>query len=167
MRFIKSSQSTIIAGCAAAFLCAIPLLATQPQSSATAASKPEAKTADRLMLEVKTDAQIIEAHAARLERLTKDSDAKWAEFDEQWNEIKPAQEALQMKMRRLESMRASLSDQQRKALDDSKSAVQTISARTEDLVRLIEKSGADLKSPNFRSDAQSLAMNAETVARLS
>jgi DNA repair exonuclease SbcCD ATPase subunit len=163
VRLKKLSQITTIAGCAAALLCAVPLLATQPQPSAAAGYKP----ADKLLLEMKTDAQTIESHATELERLTKDPNSRWAQFDTQWNEIKPAQEALHVKLEKLESMRGSLSDQQRKAVDDSKQAMEIISARTSQLLQLIDQPGAGLKSLRLRSDAQSLAESAKTVARVS
>ncbi len=138
-------------------LAAVPLLAAAPQSQTSAA--------DKLLLQMKADAQTIETHATQLEKLAKDPNAQWAQFDQQWNEIKPAQEALQMKIKRLESMRSSLSDQQRKALDESKQAAEMVSARTRELYRMIEQPGNDLTSARFRVDAQSLLKNADTLAR--
>jgi hypothetical protein len=83
---------------------------------------------------MKVDAQRIQSYAMEVENLSKDPNAKWVQFDQQWNELKPAQEALQMRVWRLESMRGLLSDSQRKALDDTKQAVQEISARTSELL---------------------------------
>lgn len=127
----------------------------------------QSSSAGTLLQQVKAEAQTIETHAAQMERLAERPNAQWAQFDQQWNEIKPAQEALQMKIDRLEKMRASLSDQQRKMLDDSKQAAQMISARTHELFRMIDQQGADLTSPTFRADARSLAKDAYTVARAS
>jgi hypothetical protein len=155
----------VMASCAAALLCATQVLATQSQPAGATASKGDAKSADRLLTEMKVDAQRIQSHAMELEKLSKDPNAKWAQFDQQWNEIKPAQEALQTRVWRLESMRALLSDSQRKALDDSKQAAQEISARTSELLKLMDQPNPDLKSAKFRSYAQALAKDAETVAR--
>ena len=138
---------------AGVMLAGVPLLAAQTS------------TADQVLLRIKADAQTIETHAAQLERLAKDPNAQWMQFDRQWNEIKPAQEALQMKIERLERMRSSLTDQQRKALDQSKQAAEVVSARTHELFRQIEQPGNDLTSARFRVDARSLARNADTVAR--
>lgn len=146
-------------------LCAAPLLATQ--AATPVASQPEAKSAGRLLQEVKAEAQTIEMHANRLERMAKDSDTQWAQFDQQWNEIKSAQEALQAHIWRLEAMSSSLSAQQRKALDDSKQAAQQISARTSQLFKMIDQQGANLNSSSFRADAQSLVKDAQNVARAS
>ena len=141
---------------ASAAFAAVPLMAAQP-----------AATADRLLHEMKSDAQVIQTHATALEGLSKDPATKWLQFDQQWNEIKPAQEALVRKLERLESMTASLSDQQRKSLEQSKQAAQQISARTRQLYLLIDQPGANLKSAGFRADAQSLAKNAAAVAQAS
>ncbi len=133
----------------------------------TLMAAPAQPTADRLLQQMKTDAQTIESHATKLARLTEDTNTRWGQFDEQWNEIKPAQEELQMKLNRLEGMRASLTDQQRKELDESKTAVQQVSALTHDLLKLIDKPGMDLTSRQFRSQARALANSASIVARSS
>lgn len=158
MRLTKVFQSTMVAGCAAALLCATPLLATQQ----------EVKTGGTLLQEIKADAQTVETHATELGQLAMDPNTKWAQLNQKWNEIKPAQEELQMKIRRLESMRASLSAQQRKALDQSKGPVRLISTRTRELYRLMNRPGVDLTaSPRFHSYAQSLSENADTLASTS
>lgn len=154
----------VIAGCAAALLLATQLPATQ-QAGAT--SKESTKAPDRLLAEMKADAQGIQSHAAELQMLSKDPNATWAQFDQQWNEIKPVQEALQSRVARLESMRASLSDSQRKSFDEAKQAAQEISARTSELLKLMDQPNADLKSMKFRSHVQALAKDAQTVARAS
>jgi chromosome segregation ATPase len=155
----------VMGTCAVAVLCATQLLATQPQPAAATASNHDAKLADRLLSGMRADAQRIQSHAMAMEKLSMDPNAKWAQFDQQWNELKPAQEELQRRIWRLESMRASLSDSQRKTLDDTKQVSQDISARTSELLKLIEQPGADLKSTGFRSDARALAKDAEAVAR--
>lgn len=145
--------------------CAMPLLATQ--ATASASSQQQTKSADQMLRDVKAEAQTIEMHASQLERLAKDPNTKWTAFDEQWNEIKPAQEALEMHIWRLEAMNSSLSDQQRKALDDSKQAAQQISVRTRQLFKMIDQQGANLNSSGFRADARSLASDAQSMVRSS
>ena len=54
-------------------------------------------------------------------------------------------------MWRLEAMRNSLPDQQQKALDESKQAVAPISARTRQLLQMMDQPGVNLRSPAFRS----------------
>jgi septal ring factor EnvC (AmiA/AmiB activator) len=144
-------------------LCAVPLLATQATPSAV--SSRQADSADRLLREVKAEAQTIEMHANQLQQMANDPSTQWAQFDKQWNEIKPAQEALDMHLWRLEAMRSSLSAPQRKELDGSKQAAQQISARTRQFYKMIDQSGANLASSSFRGDAQSLAKDAQSVAR--
>lgn len=137
-----------------AALLAGPLLAAQaPQ-----------QTADRLLSQMKSEAQNVQMHANQLERLAKETNAKWAEFDQQWNEIKPAQEDLQVRLNRLESMRASLNDSQQKELDGCKTAVEQISSRTRELLKMMDQPQADLTSHQFRVDAQDLVKDAQTVA---
>lgn len=64
-------------------------------------------------------------------------------------------------------MRNSLPDQQQKALDQSKQAVAQISARTRQLLKMMDQPGVNLTSAAFRSDAQSLNKSAETLIRVS
>jgi len=158
-----SKFNFLIAGAA---LCALPLLAAGTQPVIHTAAE-QAKRADRLLREMKAEAQTINSHAAELEKLAKDPNTQWAQFDQEWNEIKPAQEMLESHMWALDSMRASLTDAQRTALDQTKQAAPMIAARTRELIRLIDKPGANLRSPQFRSYAQSLAQNAATVAHAS
>lgn len=144
-------------------LCAAPLFA----ASQATPSQQKTSSADRLLKDVKADAQMIQSHAMDLENLAKQPNAQWAEFDRQWNEIKPAQESLDMRIRQLESMRSSLTDSQRKDLDQVKQASQTIAARTRELYQQVDQQGANLQSPRFRADARSLAASARTAARAS
>ena len=137
----------------AACLFTTNLLAEQPTS------------ADHTLARMKADAAQIRTHALDLEKLAKDPNAQWAQFDRQWNEIKPAEEALVAQLRRLDAMRASLTDPQRTALDQSKQAIQTIALRTRELIHQIDQQGSNLESPRFRTEVQSLASSAGTVMR--
>lgn len=143
---------------ATALLCGAPLLAVTPQKPASS------NEADRYLNQVASDARAIEWHASEIERLTRDPNATWQQYDQQWNEIKPAQEQLQNRIARLDAMRNSLSDSQKQMLDKDKSAVQQIAWRTRQLLKFMDVQGADLKSPEFRSYARSLASNADKVA---
>lgn len=149
-------------------LCAAPLPAVQGKAPVASSqeTKSEAQSADRLLRQVKAEAQTIEMHAADLERLAKNSNTQWVEYDQQWNEIKPAQEALDRNIRRLDAMSSSLSTQQQKTLNDTKQAVQQISARTRQLFKMIEQPGANLSSSTFQADARSLAQDARSVATI-
>jgi regulator of sigma D len=149
-----------------ALLCAAPVLA-QAQQASIHTSADEAKKAARLFRDMKADAQQIDFHSLRLEMFAKDPNTNWAQFDQEWNGIKPAQEMLEEHLRELDGMRASLTEAQRKAVDQTKQAAPAISARTRELINLIDKPNADLRSPSFRSYAQSLAKNAETVLHAS
>ncbi len=106
----------------------------------------------------------IEWHASDIERLTKDPNATWQQYDQQWNDIKPAQEQLQNQIVRLDGMRSSLSDSQKQMLDKDKAAAQRIAWRTRQVLKFLDEPGADLKSPDLRSYARALARNADTVA---
>jgi hypothetical protein len=144
-------------------LCAAPVLAQQAQTGIHNAAD-EAKRAARLFQEMKLDAQRIDMHAMQMEKLAQDPNTSWAQFDQEWNEIKPAQEMLNARLWSLDEMRASLSPAQRTAVDQTKQAAGVIAARTKQLNKLIDQPGAQLASPRVRSYAQSLAKNATTVA---
>lgn len=144
-------------------LCAGPVLAQQAQRGIHNAAD-EAKRATRLFQEMKMDAQQIDAHAMQMEKLAQNPNTSWAQFDQEWNEIKPAQELLNAHMWSLDEMRASLSPAQRTALDQTKQAATMIAARTKELIKTIDQPGAKLVSPTVRSYAQSLAKNAASVA---
>jgi len=142
---------------ATALLCGAPLLAVSPQTKA-------GTQADRYLDQVASDAMAIEWHASDIERLTKDPYATWQQYDQQWNEIKPAQEQLQSRIIRLDAMRSSLSDSQKQMLDKDKAAAQRIAWRTRQVLKFLDEPNADLKSPELRSYARALARNADTVA---
>lgn len=118
-----------------------------------------------MFTEVKTDAQEIHTSAVRLEKLASQTDVKWIQYDKQWNEIKPAQEALVLHLSALEAKETSMSAADRKALDATKAAIQDISARTHELRVLLDQPGVDLKSPKFERYAKDLAVDASHLNR--
>jgi hypothetical protein len=64
----------------------------------------ESQKAVRLLQGIRADAIQVRSAALRLDSLTKTTDAKWLDYDRQWNEIKPAVEDMQIKLARLETM---------------------------------------------------------------
>ncbi len=162
MRFTRLSPKMTM--CVGALLCAAPLLA-QPPVFYTAAQ--EAEKANALFGEMNADAQQIDSHAMELAQLAKDPGTPWVRFDQEWTDIMPAQEMLETHMWGLDEMRASLSDAQRTALDQTKRAATAISAWTHGLHKLIGRPGMHLNLARLRSDAQSLAEDAEIVAHMS
>jgi len=152
-------------------LCIAPLLAqTQPsqgQGLVIYTAAQEADKADTLFREMNADAQQIDSHATQLAQLAKNPNTQWAEFAQEWTDIQPAQVMLEAHMWGLDEMRASLSDAQRTALDQTKRAATAISARTHGLLRLIRQRGSRLNFARVGSDAEALAENAETVTQAS
>jgi hypothetical protein len=92
--------------------------------TAAASTSASSSTAIRLLRDIKTDAAKIQSVAARWEGLTKTSGTTWLRYDRQWNEIKPAQEDMQIKLWRLEGMQAALSPVERAELDQSKPMIE-------------------------------------------
>jgi hypothetical protein len=169
---MRSTRSSLeMAVWAGVLLCAAPLAAQiqQPETQAPViyTAEQEAEKANTLFDEMNADAQQIDSHAMELAQLAEDPDTPWVRFDQEWTDIMPAQEMLETHMWGLDEMRASLSDAQRRALDQTKRAATAISARTHGLHKLIGRPGAYLNLPRLRSDAQSLAEDAETVAYVS
>ena len=148
-----------------------PLLAqTQPsqgQPLVIYTTAQETQKADRLFREMNADAQQIDSHATQLEQLARNPTTQWAEFVQEWTDIAPAQVMLESHMWGLDEMRASLSDVQRTALDQTKRAAAAISARTHRLRKLIGGHGSHLNFARLRSNAEALAENAETVTHAS
>lgn len=163
-----SSEAAIGVG---VLLCIAPLVAQTPPSEVqrpviyTAAQ--EATRAGTLFREMNADAQQIDSHAIELAQLAKNPETQWAQFAEEWTDIEPAQLMLESHMWGLDEMRASLSDAQRTALDQTKRAAAAISARTRGLLKLIGKRGSHLNLAMLGSDADALAENAETVTHAS
>lgn len=52
-----------------------------------------------LLSHMKENAQVIRRHAMQLEKLSRNPDARWYQFDRLWNEIEPAQEAMDRAIR--------------------------------------------------------------------
>jgi hypothetical protein len=80
----------------------------------------ESIEARRLLKSIKVNAEQIRSSAHNLENLAKQADAKWADYDQQWNMIKPSQERIDRAMWRLEAIQASLSAAEQQALTQTK-----------------------------------------------
>jgi len=130
-------------------------------------SKAEAKPnqAARLMKEIQANAMQIQASASHLERLAKSGDAKWQDYDQQWNLIKPAQERINLATQRLEGMQASLSPAERQALDQTERDVWAIAGATHDLWIRLGQPKVDLKTPALNADARRLDKAARELSK--
>jgi hypothetical protein len=129
-----------------------------------AKSATEAKRAEMLFHQMKAEAQQVQSAAQQFEMLTKNTSPQWLQYDEKWNEIKPAQEALNRRMWRIDSMRTELSPAQQMAVDRSKQAVQQITRETRRMRTLLDQPGVDLKSPQFQACGRELVKSAEALA---
>jgi len=130
----------------------------------------ESKKVSQLFRDIRADAIQVRSAATRLDSLTKNSGAKWLDYDRQWNEVKPAVEDMQMKLARLEAMQAAISPAERKQLDQSKLTIEEIQSRTHQLRTLLDKPGVQTNDARFQSYAHYLRNEAgelETTARSS
>lgn len=125
----------------------------------------ESSQAARLLKEIKANAMQIQTSASKLEKLAKTPDAKWQDYDQQWNLIKPAQERIDVVMRRLEAMQASLSPAERQTIDQTKRDVQAIAGATHDLWVRLGQPNVDLKTPALNADARRLDKAARELSK--
>jgi len=125
----------------------------------------ESNQAGRLLKEIKGDAEQIRASASNLDRLTKTPDAKWMDYDQQWNTFKPAQECIDLATQRLDGMKTSLSPAERQALDQVKRDVETIASATHDLWSRLGQSKVDLTLRGLSADARDLGKAARDLIK--
>jgi hypothetical protein len=145
-------------------LLALPVLAQTAASSGQ--NKNESQETGRLLRDVRSDAMQVRSAAAQWEHLTTSSDAKWVEYDRQWNEIKPAVEDMQMKLARLETMHAGISPAERQELDQSKLLVSEIRSRTHELRALLDKPGVQTKDAHFNRYSRYLRSEAAKLEKI-
>ena len=153
---------------AATILLGTAALARTGSPSTKSADEP--RIAARLLRDIKTDAVQVQSAASELEHLTRNSGATWLEYDRQWNEIKPAQEDMDIKLWRLESMQAKLSPAEREELEKTKPMIERIQSRTRELRALLDKPGVSTTDSTFKVDAVGLrndARNLENAASAS
>lgn len=163
MKRIRYFSSYVMMAGALLFAGGAPRVWAQAQKS-PANSASEAKRAEMLLHQMKAEAQQIQSTAQQLEMLTKNATPQWLQYDEKWNEIKPAQEALNRRMWRIDSMRTELSPAEQTTVDQSKQAVQQIARETRRLRTLLDQPGVDLKSRRFQACGRELVKSAEALA---
>ncbi len=129
-----------------------------------AGPSPTNDQATRLLKGVAADARQIQNAATELEKLTKDSNATWQQFDRQWNELQPAVETMHMKIARLEAMESSLSASEKQALNQSKADYQKIAWQSRELGNMVDKVPVDLSTPKLKIESRELVKEAGEVA---
>jgi len=135
------------------------------QTSATSKSPDESKRAGRLLRDIRSDAAQIQSAAAELDRLATTSGATWVQYDRQWNVMKPAEEDMQLRLARLEKMDANLSPAQRDELNQSRTLIQQIHARTHALRALLDQNGVQMNDSHFHLYAVSLKRDSSKLQR--
>src|SRR5579871_3841125 len=83
----------------ACMLKSIPILAALAMPALFAAQT----STSVLLHQVHSDARQIHAQAMQIEKLAAQPASAWNQFDTQWNEIKPVEEALMLNLRSLEA----------------------------------------------------------------
>jgi hypothetical protein len=154
MRLTMLSAGAICFGALIAHAGTIPIKA-EAQSS----------EAGRLLKVIKVNAEQIRSFALNLENLAKQADAKWTDYDQQWNMIKPAQERIDRALWHLENMRASLSAPEQQTLTQTERDVAEITGATRDLWMRLGQPKVDLKKPALNADARSLDKAARDVIK--
>lgn len=125
----------------------------------------ESSEAGRLLKVIKANAEQIRSSSHRLENLATRADARWIDYDQEWNMIKPAQERIDRALWRLENMQASLSAPEQQALTQTKGDVAEITGATHDLWMRLGQQKVDLKRPALNADARSLDKAARDVIK--
>jgi len=113
---------------------------------------------------VAADARQIETAASQMERLAKDPNAAWAQYDRQWNEMQPFVERMNINIARLERMESSLTATEKKALEDSKAESQRIAWQSAELGKLVDQVPANLTAPQFKNASRAMVNEASKVA---
>jgi hypothetical protein len=120
----------------------------------------------RLLREIKGDAVRVRSAAAQLDQLAEGSNAKWIDYDRQWNEIKPPVEDIQMKVARLAAMQASLTPAQRAELNQIKPLIGELQSRTEQFLKVLDTRGVPTSDARFKSYARSLRNDADKIEKI-
>ena len=107
----------------------------------------------------------VRSAATRLDSLTTNPGAKWLDYDRQWNEIKPSVEDMQMKLARLEAMRAEISPSEQAELDLSQRLINEIQSRTHELRMLLDQPRVQTSDPRFKAYARSLRNEAQKLEK--
>lgn len=161
MRFRNFASA---AGAAVLVFASSALLLAAPVTAKTANQSQEGL---RLLHDIHVDAMQIQTAARHLESLTSTPSPKWLQFDEQWNEIKPPVEDMDIRIARLEKIQSSLSPAQRADLDQSKMLANQIRTRTRELRNLLDKPGVSTSDKMFRTYARDLTSESNKLAKTS
>ena len=145
MRLTFLSVLSIFAGALAVLANTLPAKTGAPSSEA-----------GRLMQQIKINSEQIRTSAHEIERLAKTPDAKWPDYDVQWNKIKPAQEAIDRATWHLERMQSSLSAAEQKSFTQMKRDAAEVTGATHDLWLKLGRQNVDLKTPALNADARGL-----------
>ena len=108
------------------------------------------------MNQIKANSRQIRACASEIQRLDRTPDAKWVDYDRQWNMIKPAQEAMELATWRLERMKDSLPAQEQQSFAQIKREVGEVTSATHDLWLKLGQPTVDLSTPKLNADARGL-----------
>jgi hypothetical protein len=126
----------------------------------------ETREAAKLLKEVRSDAWHVNKHARRWEMLSEKQTPKWHAYDKQWNLIKPSVEDMNMKLHRLEALRASLTPAEQKAVDSGMPLAKDIAAQTHDLRMFLDHQySKDLSNPAYKKTSEALAKDARELAQ--
>lgn len=120
----------------------------------------ESKKAGWLLKDIRTDAVQVRSAAAKLDNLAHSADAQWADYDQQWNEIKPSVEDMQIKLYRLDAMKTQLTPSEQKELAQSQRLIEGIQSRTRELRILMDQPGFEVNNARFKMYAHSLHRDA-------
>lgn len=147
----------------AMFIAGATLMAT-PASTQSGKSMMESGEAARLLRGIRWDASTVMTYARRWDHLANTSSDVWLSYDRQWNEIKPAVEGMNMRLRWLEGMRAKLPPAQQQAIARIRPVVRKVESHTHRLRVLLDQSGMNLPTAAFRRQSAVLARDARQIA---
>jgi hypothetical protein len=128
--------------------------------SGVAWAAPAMSQSARLFRGIHRDARIVQEHAWKVGRFSRNAKAKWEAYDRQWNDIKPAVEEMNIRVRRLNGIRATLTPAERQSLVQSGALVSRISEETHMLRVYLNQHPQDLTSPRFARESAQLARSA-------
>ena len=128
-----------------------------PAASAPNPSAKDQRVAANLLKDIRMDARTIDTHARRIVAMSGDKTTKWHAFDKQWNEIKPSEEDMQLKLDRLQPMRASLSPAEQKEFDAVSPLYNGVAVNTHDVRAALNPPAGGIEWAALRQRSRALA----------
>jgi hypothetical protein len=128
-----------------------------PAASGQNSLAKEQRVAAKLLKDIRMDARAIDTHARRMVAMSSDNTTKWSAFDKQWNEIKPSEEDIQLKLNKLQPMRASLSPSQQKALAAIPPLYDKIASTARDVRAALNPGAGGIERTALREHSAALA----------